>query len=532
MIEVELCKRNGLSKSLKRWQYDCEQDDYLATREGVGSMVGNRGVLIIYTGGTIGMVPKDRDDPSSPLEPASLDRILDALPNYDKTESKLYVNDRWIRIGAYSWPMPIDSSNITLPDWIEMARVVKEHYDDYEGFVILHGTDTMAYTSSALAFMLENLKKPIIITGSQLPISLPRSDAVQNVLTSIEIAAAMSLGGTIIPEVCIFFRDSLLRGCRATKLSTSSFSGFTSPNFPPLARVGDTIDVNNEAIFAPPAHALRVVDTLEPNIASIDIFPGMSPELLRNILCNTGLRGVVLQTFGAGNAPSTGTFLDVISDAVKSGTMIVGITQCNSGGVDLGLYEVSAGLLARGVVSGLDMTPEAALTKMFVILGSEPDIDVATDKMQLNLKGEQQQSIFNLHFPAGEFSEKADVITVQASRPMVGGLDRFRPQTLQRAILRIMGLEPLFTSEGRLEFKVYIDLPESGKFKRDDTPHFLGRASKQCFLAGGVESVFINVTKQVQRFIDNRHEIKLSLVNTGKIPFKWDRLQIACFANC
>jgi L-asparaginase len=495
-------------------------------------MAGKRGVLIIYTGGTIGMVPKDRDDPTSPLEPASLDQILDLLPNYDKTASELFVGDRWIRIGAYSWPKPIDSSNITLADWIEMARVVKEHYDDYEGFVILHGTDTMAYTSSALTFMLENLNKPVIITGSQLPIAVPRSDAVQNFLTSIEVAAAMSLGGTVIPEVAIFFRDSLLRGCRATKLSTTSFSGFASPNFPPLARVGDTIEVNTTEIFAASAHALRVVDTLEPNIASIDIFPGMSTNLLRNILCKTGLRGVVLQTFGAGNAPNTEEFLEVISEAIEGGTMIVGITQCNSGGVELGLYEVSAGLLARGVVSGLDMTAEAALTKMFVILGSEQDIDIATDKMQLNLKGEQQQSIFNLHFPAGEFSQSADVITVKTIRPMVGGLDRFQPQTLQHAVLRIMGLEPLYKREGRFEFRVYIDLPDSGNLTEEETPYFLGRVSKQCKLDGGVESVFINVTSQARRLIDNRHEITLSLVNTGEIPFKWSRLQIACFADC
>jgi L-asparaginase len=279
-------------------------------------------------------------------------------------------------------------------------------------------------------------------------------------------------------------------------------------------------------------HILRVVDTLEPRIASIDIFPGMSTDLLRSILCDTGLRGVVLQTFGTGNAPSTPEFLETVSDAVKNGTLIVDITQCRSGEVELGLYDVSAGLLSRGVVSGMDMTPEAALTKLFVVLGSEANSEIAADRMQLNFKGEQRQSIFNLHFPAGQIDDGTDIAVVRPVRPMVHGLDRYQPKALQQGILRIMGLEPLDGRKGRLEFKIYIDLPDAKESTANDGPHFLGHASKRYIPDNGPESAFITITDQVRAFIDNAHENTLTIVNTGGAPFKWSKLQVACFANC
>jgi L-asparaginase len=495
-------------------------------------MANDHGVFIIYTGGTIGSLPKDREDPSSPLEPAPLEEIIRVLPNYNSRDRKIFLSKEWVRIGTYSWPKPLDSSNISLNDWIEMARVIKANYEEYEGFVILHGTDTLAYTASALSFMLENLNKPVIITGSQLPVARTRSDAIQNIVTAIEIAAAKTLGGTVVPEVTVFFRDNLFRGCRTAKLSASSFGGFSSPNYPPVAEVGEYIKVTNATVARDSNHVLRIVDTLEPKIASMDIFPGMSTDLLRNILCNTGLRGVVLQTFGTGNAPSTPEFLEVISDAVKNGTLIVDITQCRSGEVELGLYDVSAGLLSRGVVSGMDMTPEAALTKMFVVLGSESNPEIAADKVQLNLKGEQRQSIFNLHFPAGQLDEDSDSVTVNAVRPMVHGLDRYQVKSLQQGILRIMGLEPLDGRRGRLEFKVYIDLPDAKESTPIDVPHFLGRSSKKYSPETGPESAFLTVTEQVRAFIDNSHENTLTIVNTGGAPFKWSKLQIACFADC
>lgn len=495
-------------------------------------MLHDFGVLIIYTGGTIGMLRKDREDPSSPLEPAPLNELIRILPNYDHAAQRILIGGKWIRIGTYTWPIPIDSSNITLNDWVEMARVVREHYDEYEGFVILHGTDTLAYTASALSFMLENLSKPVILTGAQIPISHPRSDAIQNILTAVEIAAAKSLSATVIPEVTVFFRDHLLRGCRTTKVSASSFSGFASPNYPPLAVIGDRINVDTAKVSYPSRYLLHIVDTLEPNIATITIFPGMSTDLLRNILLNSDLRGVVLTTFGSGNTPSSPQFLDVISDAVKKGMVIVDVTQCLSGEVVLGLYSVGANLLARGVISGMDMTLEAALTKLIVILGSESQSEVAADKVQLNLRGEQRQSIFNLHFPTGQLNGGEENAVLTVIRPMVQGFERYDASRVQQCVFHIFGLVPLNGRKGRLEFKVYLDLPSANESTPDNDAHFLGYASKTYFPALGPENVSMQVTEQVRIFVDNRHQNTLTIVNTGGTPFKWDSLHIACFADC
>jgi L-asparaginase len=491
------------------------------------------GVFIIYTGGTIGSLPKDLDDPLSPLAPAPLERVMALLPNYDKMDKKLVVGDKRIRLGTYSWPEPIDSSNIRLEDWVELAKVIKSHYNDYEGFVVLHGTDTLAYTASAISFMLENLNKPVIITGSQRPIGQLRSDAVQNLVTSIEIAAAKSLGTTVVPEVCVFFRDELYRGCRTTKLSASSYNAFNSPNFPPLGVAGEHIVMNNPFRAEGSSHALHIIDKLEPNIASMDIFPGMSPKLLNNMLNSEGLRGIVLQTFGTGNAPSTPEFLEAIEKAVNNNRLIVDITQCRSGEVELGLYDVSAGLLSRGVISGMDMTPEASLTKLCVVLGEEQDINVAADKMQINLRGEQRQSVFNLHFPSGAIAEDAGSVTVEPIREMVHGRERYDPQKLQRAVFRIMGLQIPGEKRGRIELKAYIDLPNADeKTSEEGNAHFLGKGMKRWTANDGPESIFLTVTDQVKEFVDNRHKNTITIVSVDGTPISWEKLNIAFFADC
>ncbi len=254
-----------------------------------------QGVLLIYTGGTLGSIPQDPKDPLSPLVPAPLEEVMQMLPLYDPVDKKLPLGGTSIRLGAHSWKVPLDSSNITPGDWVEMASVVRDNYHDYEGFVILHGTDTLAYTASALSFMFRNLDRPIVVTGSQRPIGQLRSDAVQNLVTSIEIAAARSLGTTVIPEVSVFFRDRLLRGCRTTKLSASSYEAFDSPNFQPLAIAGEHIVVNEQIVEPAPHHAMHLENRLKDRIACMTIFPGMSPTLLDHMLSADGLRGIVLQ---------------------------------------------------------------------------------------------------------------------------------------------------------------------------------------------------------------------------------------------
>lgn len=363
--------------------------------------VEKRNVLIIYTGGTIGSMPKDRNDTSSPLIPAPLDDVMQMLPDFNHELCEIRIENKWVKLGTYSFQNPVDSSNLLVDDWIEIARIIDSNYDYFEGFVILHGTDILAYTASVLSFMLKNLSKPVIITGSQRSIFRTRTDATQNITSAIEIAAAKLLGRTIIPEVCVFFQNEIYRGCRVKKTDASGFKAFHSPNYPPLGVAGQQIRIARNLLQSKSKDELTIKNNLEQHVISIEIFPGMSADLLRSILSIEGLKGVVLKTYGSGNTPTHIEFLETIHNAVKNGLIIIDVTQCAYGEVELGLYETSEKLVSQGVITGMDMTSEAALTKLMVIFGAEDNRQRAEDLLQINLRGEQRQSIYHIHFEIG-----------------------------------------------------------------------------------------------------------------------------------
>lgn len=321
-------------------------------------------VLIIYTGGTFGMA----HDKDGALIPFDFGLIQEHLPTLRTMALELTV---------VSFEHPIDSSNVHPEHWQLLVQIISDHYNTHDGFVILHGTDTMAYTASALSFMLEGLAKPVILTGAQLPISEPRSDARENLITALDIASAKNGSEAVVPEVCIYFDYELLRGNRSRKVESMQFDAFDSGNYPPLAKAGVKIDYNHSVIRKAESHrGLHIHKAFDAGIAILKLFPGISQPIVESILKTPGLKAVILETYGSGNAPTASWLIDALKAAIDTRMIIVNISQCPGGMVMQGRYETSKDLLRIGVLSGADMTSEAAVTKLMLLLANHESVSV------------------------------------------------------------------------------------------------------------------------------------------------------------
>jgi L-asparaginase len=333
-------------------------------------------VLLIYTGGTIGMM---QDPKTGVLKPFNFKALTKQIPELQKFD---------IELSSISFEKPIDSSNMSPETWIQLAQIIKSNYDLYHGFVILHGSDTMAFTASALSFMLQNLAKPVILTGSQLPIGTIRTDGKENLITAIEIAAAQKNNKPIVNEVCVYFEYKLHRGNRTLKYNSAHFDAFKSPNYPALAEAGVTIDYKTNYLLKPSKKQFAIQTQLDNDVVVLKLFPGLSKKITLAILNIPEIKGVIIETFGAGNASTQPWFIDALKTAINKGIVVYNVTQCPEGKVVQGMYETSSQLKKIGVISGQDITIESAITKLMFVLGQKLSLEKTKKQLETNLVGE------------------------------------------------------------------------------------------------------------------------------------------------
>ena len=340
-------------------------------------MINNSKILLVYTGGTIGMI---KDFETGALRPFNFDELLQSIP-----ELKLLDHE----IETVSFENPIDSSNMNPEYYLKIAKIIEESYETYDGFVILHGSDTMSYSSSALSFMFENLNKPIIFTGSQLPIGDLRTDAKENLITSIQLAGLKKNGKNVLSEVGLYFEYKLYRANRTTKINAEHFQAFSSLNYPALAESGVHLDINEAMIKkANRRKKLIVHKELDNNIMVLKLFPGINENIINQLISAKGLKGIVLETYGSGNACNEDWFINLLAKAIQNGILIVNVTQCIGGSVVMGHYATSTRLEEIGVISGKDITTESAVAKMMYLLPKELSPKVFKTIFETSLRGE------------------------------------------------------------------------------------------------------------------------------------------------
>lgn len=341
------------------------------------SMQSKPSILLIYTGGTIGMM---KNFETGALKAFNFSKLLHKIPELKQLDCN---------IETISFELPIDSSNMNPDEWVKIAGMIEDNYNKFDGFVVLHGSDTMSYSASALSFMLENLDKPVIFTGSQLPIGDLRTDAKENLITAIQIASLQHKDKPVVREVCLYFEYKLYRGNRTTKINAEHFNAFSSPNYPPLAESGVHLKVNYDLLTPKNGTKKFVVHkNMEAHVAIVKIFPGISEAVFTAIVSMPNLKGMILETYGSGNAPTNEWFVSALKAAIANGLQVVNVTQCSGGSVNMGQYETSTQLREIGIISGKDITTEAAITKMMYLLGQQVSANVFKTIFETSLRGE------------------------------------------------------------------------------------------------------------------------------------------------
>lgn len=513
----------------------------------------NKGVLVLYTGGTIGSMPADPNDPESPQRVVDWDKFLEMTPQIDPAQMTKRRDHVGFKVDAWSLDEALDSCNITPNDWRAMAEVIYKEHDNYEGFVIAHGTDTMVYTASALSFMLTNLKKPVVLTGSQLSHTyLPRNDGLQNLLTAINFANPKKNNIPVVPEVCIFFGSELLRGNRCRKKDAEGFDAYFSPNYPPLGRAGAKLEVFEKNCLPMPTQSLQLRKKLNNNVITFDVFPGIQDSgFVDRVLDSHQVDGVVVRAFGSGNIPTDPTFLSHFQKVASSEddtkrVIVQNVTQCVQGKVSLGVYETSAALLEVGMVTGFDISPEAAVCKQMVLLGDE-DLDKNEVAMmaQQSLAGEMSQSLYVQKLKStGTDSVNSKDKTRRRISPAEAIDGAWQAEQIDTVAIRLYGARVEVEAnvktdaekekngaqnEPTITIDAYVNLGSDDELSHS-TPNYAGsfkrRNSEKDFI------VSFDLTRAAKALIKSGERISVTLAvanGTGKLS--WQKTELAVFIN-